>query len=237
MSGGGVRGLAFATSTVFVTIALEFAERGFAALITPNTLGALSANGVGRPLLVTMDADQMTTKIVLAAEGTTTVGVGADMGLQTVRVVGGHVSLKIVGPSEGYDNRSVTDQGNNEMKLTSRADLASVLLAGIKLIIGGIRRAGSGRGSCRCGHGWSDGGNVAEEGVVISKGFAAPVRAIGWTIRRSGRKPEACCYAGAGVKVDCDGLRTTNAAAGAVFRPGIDTNPVEIHVNGERGVI
>jgi hypothetical protein len=48
-----------------------------------------------------MNANKVTTEVVLSAEGPTARAVGADVGLQPVRVVGAHVRLEIVRASEG----------------------------------------------------------------------------------------------------------------------------------------
>jgi len=47
-----------------------------------------------------MDADEVTTQVVLAAEGPTTRTMWADVRLEPVGVVGSHVCFEIVGPSE-----------------------------------------------------------------------------------------------------------------------------------------
>jgi hypothetical protein len=48
-----------------------------------------------------MNTDKVTTEIVLSAKGPTTRAVGADVGLQPVRIMGPHVRLEIVRASEG----------------------------------------------------------------------------------------------------------------------------------------
>lgn len=48
---------------------------------------------MGRGVLVTVDTDEMTTEVMLATKGATTRAVWADMGLEPVWIVGGHVCL------------------------------------------------------------------------------------------------------------------------------------------------
>jgi hypothetical protein len=56
----------------------------------------------GADRLVSVNAEQMPAEIMLAAEGAATGAVGADMGLETIGVVGSHVSLEIVSASESW---------------------------------------------------------------------------------------------------------------------------------------
>ena len=58
-------------------------------------------SGVGRQF-IPVDADEMPSQVVLAAEGPVTRGVGADMRLQPVGVMGGHVRLEVICTSEGW---------------------------------------------------------------------------------------------------------------------------------------
>jgi hypothetical protein len=70
-------------------------------LVTPHTVSFLGANSFLAVLILTVDGDQMTTKIMLAAKGPSTAGVGADMRLKPVGIMSGHVSLQVEGTSEG----------------------------------------------------------------------------------------------------------------------------------------
>lgn len=54
-----------------------------------------------------MNANQMTTKIVFPAEGTTTRALRANMGLQPVGIMSGHMGLQVVGSRESYNNKLV----------------------------------------------------------------------------------------------------------------------------------
>lgn len=47
-----------------------------------------------------MNAHQVPTQVMLATEGSATRGVGANMGLQAIGIVGGHVRLQVISASE-----------------------------------------------------------------------------------------------------------------------------------------
>lgn len=80
------------------------ADETFATVITPSSVTFLDANGrlvrskIG---VIAMDADEVTSEVVLTTEGAATGGVGADMRLQAIGVVSSHVRLEIVCASEG----------------------------------------------------------------------------------------------------------------------------------------
>ena len=73
----------------------------FAAVVAPVASTASNADAV--LLFITVDADEVTTEVVLPAEGATARAVRANMRLQPVGVVGSHVSLQIVGSGEGCE--------------------------------------------------------------------------------------------------------------------------------------
>jgi hypothetical protein len=59
-------------------------------------------SGVVGSHFIPVDADEMPSQVVLAAEGPVTRGVGADMRLQPVGVMGGHVRLEVIRTGEGW---------------------------------------------------------------------------------------------------------------------------------------
>ena len=80
-----------------------------AARVAPATGSALNTNGLLRShrekgstdRFIAMNADEMTTQIVLPAEGTTTRSLRAHMRLQTIGIMGSHMCLQVICPSEG----------------------------------------------------------------------------------------------------------------------------------------
>lgn len=82
------------------------ADPSFATVIAPASRASVDADslsccrGCGRDGLVAVDANQMTAQIMFAAEGATTRAMRANMRLQTVGIMGRHVSLQIVSSSE-----------------------------------------------------------------------------------------------------------------------------------------
>jgi hypothetical protein len=78
--------------------------------VAPAAGSVLYTNGLFRSYrkdgstdrFITMDADEMTTQIVLPAEGTTARSLRAHMRLQTIGIVGGHVCLQVICPSKSY---------------------------------------------------------------------------------------------------------------------------------------
>jgi hypothetical protein len=80
------------------------------ARVAPATRSVLNTNGLFRShrekgstdRLITMNTDEMTTQIVLPAEGTTTRSLRAHMRLQTIGIVGSHMCLQVICPSKSY---------------------------------------------------------------------------------------------------------------------------------------
>jgi hypothetical protein len=93
---------------LLVARAFSFAvERARAAGIAPVAHTPLDADGAlrlsheaGGNGLIAMNADEMTTKIMLATERTTTRALGADMGLEPVGIMGTHMRFQVVCTSE-----------------------------------------------------------------------------------------------------------------------------------------
>lgn len=89
------------------------ANQSLAARVAPATGSVLNSNGLFRSQrkkgstdgFITMNADEMTTQIVLPTEGTTTRSLRANMRLQTIGVVGSHVCLQVICPSKSYTLR------------------------------------------------------------------------------------------------------------------------------------
>lgn len=75
-------------------------DGALAAGVTPVSGSSAHTNGFlgGLKALITMDANKMPAKVMLSGERSAAGAVRADMGLQPVRVVSGHVGLEIVGP-------------------------------------------------------------------------------------------------------------------------------------------
>ena len=75
-------------------------NRALSTGVTPVSVSRADANGLLRRLeaLITVDANQMPAKVVLSGEGSTARAVGANMGLEPVRVMRGHVRLEVVSP-------------------------------------------------------------------------------------------------------------------------------------------
>jgi len=57
--------------------------------------------GGGGAAVLLVDGDQVTAKVMLAAEGATATGMGANEALDTVGVMRGHMRLEIEGPGKG----------------------------------------------------------------------------------------------------------------------------------------
>jgi len=84
------------------------ANPSLAASIAPATGSVLNTDGLFRShgekssthRFITMNADEMTTQIVLPTEGTTTRSLRANMRLQTIGIMSSHMCLQIICPSK-----------------------------------------------------------------------------------------------------------------------------------------
>jgi len=160
---------------LLVARAFSFAvERARAAIVAPLAHAPLDTDGVlrlsheaGTEGLVAMNADEMTTKVVLATERATARTLGAAMGLEPVGIMSAHVCLQVVCTSE-----------------SPGATVATVLLAGITLEF--VEWLGSNR--CNSRHRWArmHGRNrgvsvrrgVTGVGVVVRRGCGATARRV-----------------------------------------------------------
>jgi len=84
------------------------ADPAFAAVVAPDPRATLNSNRFldrrrrcTNRCIVTMDADEVATQVMLATERPATSAVGADMRFQTVGVMSCLVGLEIVGSSKG----------------------------------------------------------------------------------------------------------------------------------------
>jgi hypothetical protein len=79
-----------------------------AARVAPATGSVLNSNGLFRSQrekgstdrFITMNADEMTTQIVLPTERTTTRSLRANVRLQTIRIMSSHMCLQVICPSK-----------------------------------------------------------------------------------------------------------------------------------------
>lgn len=117
------------------------ANQSLAARVAPATGSILNTNGLFRShwergsayRFITMNANEMTTQVVLPAEGTATRSLRTHMRLQTIGVVGSHVCLQVICPSKGYKSSKKPDDSIN-IKLminTSWACGAAIFLSGV----------------------------------------------------------------------------------------------------------
>jgi len=104
------RGICEMSELLDVVAIAEFvaANPSLAARVAPATGSVLNTNGLfrshrekgGTDRFITMNADEMTTQIMLSAKGTTTRSLRAHMRLQTIGIVGSHVCLQVICPSK-----------------------------------------------------------------------------------------------------------------------------------------
>jgi hypothetical protein len=86
------------------------ANQSLAARVAPATGSVLNSNRLFRShrkkgntdRFVSMNANEMTTQIVLPTEGTTTRSLRANMRLQAIGIVGSHMCLQVICPSKSY---------------------------------------------------------------------------------------------------------------------------------------
>ena len=124
-----------------VTIAgFVAANPSLAARVAPATGSVLNTNRLFRchrekgstDRFITMNADEMTTQIVLPAEGTTTRSLRAYMRLQTIGIVGSHMCLQVICPSKSYkSSKKPVDRDIITMIKTSWASRAPIFLSGV----------------------------------------------------------------------------------------------------------
>jgi len=115
------------------------ANPSLAARVAPATGSILNTNGLLRShrekgsadRFITMNADEMTTQIVLPTERTTTRSLRAHMRLQTIGIVGSHVCLQVICPSK-----------------SSWASRAAIFLSGVTFEFFEFIKLGSNRSNC-----------------------------------------------------------------------------------------
>jgi hypothetical protein len=88
-----------------------------------------------RERVVSMNAREVTTKVVLPAERPATVAVRASVGFRPVRVVSGHVRLKIECSGESYRKPSTQCMMPEHQRLTASTLRTLVFAAGVQLLL------------------------------------------------------------------------------------------------------
>lgn len=125
----------------------------FAARVAPATRSVLNANRLFRSHrnngstdgFIAMNADKMTTQIVLPAEGTTARSLRAYMRLQTIGIMGSHMCLQVICPSKSYKLSKKPVERHITTINTSWTSRASIFLSGVTFK---FFKLGSDRSNC-----------------------------------------------------------------------------------------